>query len=69
MDILGKRSEAVKKSDVDVSLPLGDKDGPEITLDKDFASATGTFIIEGDKIYHDLNISTFECYREKGFWL
>ena len=67
MDILGKRSEAVKKSDVDVSLPLGDKDGPEITLDKDFASATGTFIIEGDKIYHDLNISTFECYREKGF--
>jgi hypothetical protein len=42
----------------------GDKDGPEITLNKDYASASGTFIIEGDKIAWPLNITRFECYRE-----
>jgi hypothetical protein len=67
VDTLSKRSDALKKSDAEVTLPLGDEDGPEITLTKDYAIASGTFIIEGDKIYHDLNITTFECYREWGY--
>jgi hypothetical protein len=67
MDTLGKRSQAVKSSDVTVGLPLGDKDGPEIYMTKDFASARGTMIIEGDKIAWPLNISNFECYREWGY--
>ncbi len=48
-------------------MSLGDKDGPEISLTKDYARAQGTFIIEGDKIYHPLNITTFECYRAWGY--
>jgi hypothetical protein len=35
-------------------------------MTKDFASAKGTMIIEGDKIAWPLNISDFECYREWG---
>jgi hypothetical protein len=46
---------------------LGDKDGPEITLNKDYASARGTMIIEGDKIAWPLNISDVECFQQAGY--
>jgi hypothetical protein len=67
MDTLIKRLNVVKTSDVTVGLPLGDKDGPQITLNKDLALATGTFIIEGDKIVPPLNITSFECFRQWGY--
>jgi hypothetical protein len=67
MDTLSKRSNAIKISDVNVGLPLGDKDGPSIAPTKDYATASGTFIIEGDKEYWPLNITTFECHRQWGY--
>jgi hypothetical protein len=67
MGTLMKRLNVVETSDVTVGLPLGDKDGPQITLNKDYASATGTFIIEGDQIAEPLNITSFKCFRQWGY--
>jgi hypothetical protein len=67
MDTLEKRSETVKTSDIKVGLPVGDKDGPRIYMTKDYATAQGTLIIEGDKPDWPLNITNFECYRDWGY--
>jgi len=62
-----KRADVVKTSDVNVGLPLGDKDGPEIIVAGDLVSAKGTFIIEGDKPAYPLNIASFDCDRKGGY--
>jgi len=63
LDTLSQRVATVKATRV--SLPLGDKKGPSITVTKEWASADGTWIIEDDQIADPLNFT--RCYRQIGY--
>jgi hypothetical protein len=67
MDILGHRADAVGTQNVRISLPVGAQDGPIVTVNDDFASAEGTWVIEGDQIAWPLNIATYQCSRKSGY--
>jgi hypothetical protein len=61
-EILSERTNAIKAPHI--TLPFGDEDNPSITMTKDFVTAEGTLVIEGEQAAYPLNVTSFQCFRD-----
>jgi hypothetical protein len=62
-DTLFKRYGAVNFTPIHLAVGEFRGTGPSILMTDQFASAEGTWVIEGDEIAHPLNVTTIKCYR------